>query len=1003
MKTLSIPHRLVMQSFVIRAVLGLMLVFGIGASAHALADVRPTVLTLLPGFASFESVQYAADTPSDPTLPASGTAELVVTAGSIRVVASGVSFSNLIFDKGGALNGVQFTLGKPLVVGGIGGSSIELPAGVFNWTKPGELRTSGNAIVRLPFRNPDGSNIIGRIGVIKSTTDASGTALELGQIVLQLPTGSNVIRFPGVEVTAAPMVWAGRFPAGGATTWELRVPESTKVAVAVPGLPSSPDFPIRANVVGLRIDQSGRPGFDRADIAVGTPANPLRLAPLQFAGLDIVVKGGKLSMSGGVPSFEGLVFDITLPEGITNAAGNGRAVLLGVPVDLSRGLMIGVEKQLDAKIGDLTISCPSMVLDLSPLAALEFPGVPEFARRLPSWSGIWFRSGTLQIPIGPRSIGIELSNFALDMSGVTGKVKITKGLEPILLDGFKINVSTLSLELLRGQLIGCGIVGGIELSLGEGGKTVLDAKVEHSRANGIAIAISSPGEIDFGFGLKLNGIKGSYSQSDRMLLLSGTLSMASPAFSVKLTNFRIDANGVIYLPDEGLLTFPEPVVVDLGILLGEFRRIGFNCSSGGRKVDSVTFSGTARFKSPIEGLSFGSEMDLEHVTIGRGTGGRPVDIEIGGLSVAVEIPELGSVGGTLGLRDDLPGFRDMDVLFGDANFTLDPLGASMGVAFLLAPERQAWFVGGQAGFTPEIMVQLPSPSGPVPLFRIEGFLGGFGMNVDPIAEGGIGPIVKPAEQLKYSDGTVLMQAGLMLSDYVGGDKVWWADTTMTATLNPTMFDLTARMAFLDFGGVSGFPSERAWRSRDNTARAFMTLDLDESPSFMLGGDFDLNFPNKAFPLVEAGGEALMRFAGNEKFIHVGYYWAKEARYRQRPLTVRVGSALSDFAEVEGKAGVRFDFQNNEAEMKVDLDARFKLIPLEGYAAGTLRLKGIGTNDPITTGSLTVGGRVDFGVVEGEGRGSIDIECTKRYLELEGKIYGRVGLLSAELPIKQRID
>jgi len=43
------------------------------------------------------------------------------------------------------------------------------------------------------------------------------------------------------------------------------------------------------------------------------------------------------------------------------------------------------------------------------------------------------------------------------------------------------------------------------------------------------------------------------------------------------------------------------------------------------------------------------------------------------------------------------------------------------------------------------------------------------------------------------------------------------------------------------------------------------------------------------------------------------------------------------------------------------------------------------------------------VVEGEGRGSIDIECTKRYLELEGKIYGRVGLLSAELPIKQRID
>jgi len=976
-------------------------VFCMAASAHAAE--RPSTLTLLPGVATLESVRYAPQTPSDLTQPASGTADLAVVVGAVRVVASGVTFSNLIFDQGGALSGVQFTLARPLLVERLAGCSIEFPAGTFTWTRPGELRTTANAVVRLPFRNPDGSNIVGRVGSIKSASSASGTTLDLEQVVLQLPAGSNMLRLPGVEVTAAPFVWSAWFAAGGATTWELKVPGSTRVGVAVPGLPSAPEHPLRADVVGLRVDQAGRPSFTRATLALGTAANPLRIAPLQFAGLDIAVTGGSMSMSGGTPAFDGLVFDITLPEGITNAAGNGRAVLRGVPVDLSRGLLIGIEKQLDARIGELAISCPSMVLDLSPFAALDFAGVPDFAKRLPSWTGLWFRSGTLRVPIGTRGVTVDLSKFVLDMSGVTGSVRATQGLEPLVLDGFTVAVRELSLELLRNRLVGCSIGGGIEIALGNGSRPSLDARVEYSEGNGIAIAIGSPRALDLGFGLSLAGIRGSYSQPDRMLLLSGTLSMQNPAFSVKLSNFRIDANGVIYLPDDGLLTFPEPVVVDLGILLGEFRRIGFNCSDGGRKIDSVTFTGTARFKSPIEGISFGSEMDLEHVTIGPGTGGRPVDIAIGGLSVAVEIPELGSVGGTLGLRDDLTGFPGTEVLFGDANFTLDALGAGLGVAFLIAPERQAWFVGGQAGFTPEIMVQLPSPSGPVPLFRIEGFLGGFGMNVDALAEGGVGPITKPADQLKHSDGTILMQAGLMLSDYVGGDRVWWADTTMTATLNPTMIDLTARMAFLDFEGVSGFPTEAQWRRRDNTARAFMTIDADDDPSFMLGGDFDFNFPNKAFPIVEASGEALMRFARSEKFIHVGYWWADDARLRQRALSVRVGSALADFAEVEGKAGLRFDFQRNEAEMRVDLDARFKLVPVEGYARGMLRLKGIGTNDPVTEGSLAVGGRVDFGIVEAEGRGMLEFECTKRYLELEGKLYGRVGLVSAELPITQRID
>lgn len=978
------------------------------APAHGATVERPPTLALLPGFVTLESVQYAANTPANLTQPASGRADLAVTMGAVRVAASGVSFSNMVFDGAGQLAGVQFSLGQPLVVDRVAGCVLELAAGTFTWTRPGQLASSGAMTLRLPFRNPDGTPVAARVGSLSSISEATGTRVALGQITLQLAAGSNALRLPGLELTAAPMAWSGVFPASGAATWELTVPGRTRVALGIPGLASTPEFPVQAEVAGLRVDQAGKASFESAAIQLGTAANPLKLLPIQFGGLEIAVMGGRVSMQRGIPAFEGLTFDITLPEGITNAAGNGRAVLRGVAVDLSRGLLIAVEKQLRARIGDLSIDCASMVLDLSPLSALEFAEAPDFAKARPSWTGLWFRSGTLDLPIGGRPVRVDLRNFALDALGFTGRVSVARGIEPIELDGFRINVNSLSLEMLRNRLIGCSIAGGVEITLGSGAKATLRASIEHSASNGIAISIGSPDALDLGFGLRIGDLRGSYSQSERMLVLSGMLSMANPAFAVRITNFRIDANGVIYLPDEGLLTFPKPVEVDLGVIVGEFRRIGFNCSNGGRKVDSVTFTGTARFKSPIEGLNLGGEMDLEHVTIGPGTGGRPVDIEIGGLSIAAEIPELGTVGGSFGLRDDLAGFRGIDVLYGDANFNLTPLGASMGVAFLIAPEKQAWFVGGQAGFTPEIMVQLPSPGGPVPLFRIEGFLGGFGVNVAALAEGGIGPITKPADQLRWSDGTVLMQAGLMLSDYAGGDKLWWADTTLTATLNPVMLDLTARMAFLDLAGVSGFPSESQWRRRDNTARASMTLDLDDDPSFLLGADFDFNLPSKSFPVIEAEGEALMKFARGEKFVRTGYWWADQARERQRALSIRVGSVLEEIVTIEGKAGMRVDFMPDmsgirTAEIRVDLDAKFKLVPLEGYARGMLRIDGLGGSDPVARGSLTVGGLGELGPVVAEVRGQIGFECSKRYLELEGKVYGRVGPIAGELDISRRLQ
>lgn len=969
---------------------------------------RPTTLQLVPDVVRIENVSYAADAPADPAQPAAGTGRLVVTAGGFTVTKDGVTFSNLVFDAQGRMQAVVFTLDQKLTTQSIAGCVIEIPSGTATWRIPDGLTFAGPIVVRLPFRNPDGSPVTCTTRSLTAQTAAGVRTLTLEALALQGPAGTNGLRFPGLRVSAAPfdlkMTWTDAAPA----TWELRV-ASAQVLLGVPGLATATE-PLEANARAIRIEHTGEVSFESATLVVERV-----IAPIQIQGLELRIRSGSVGMVRSVPQFQGIRADLKLPDGIRDAAGTGPALIPDVGLDLGTGLVLDIGKPfrgsvaLPGSTGFRTLlSCTQMVLDLSGFGAIGVPGAPPEVTA-PSWMGLWFKNGQIRLPLGSGAdtLALDLSRFCVDAAGLTGQVRVTSALPRLTFEGFDVSLSEVRLGFFRNQIVE-GRLGG-RLDVGELGD--LGATIEFSLRGLEAIALSSDAGLRLSepLGFSLRGIKGSLDLTSRpaMLVLSGILDLSQPDLETRVTDFRIDGAGRLYLPEEGVLTLNDPAVIRLFEMIEiEVRRIGFSCPDGVR-IGSITFTGTARLDNAIEGLDLGGEVDLEHLTIRPGPTPLQPIVEIGGLGLTATIPELGTIGASLKLSDELEGFRGTPVLYGDAEFALEPLGGvGLDVTFLMALDVQkaSWFVGGDAMLPQPIRIDIPPtpPKPQIPLFQVKGFLGGFGMNVAPLASGGgIGPIKQPELELRHSPGTVLGQAGLMLAEYAVGDRVWWADATLTATFNPMMFDLTGRMALLDLEGVSGFPSNAEWKRRDRIARAFVNLDLDAQPSFSMGGDLDMNFPTREFALADASGEALLRFGssgnGTEQFLRAGCWWCSP---RQRAMQIGAARALDDLVELRGKVGMELDFAARRGEMRFDTRAKFKPVDVRGTLKGKLRVESVGSSNMTAEGDLAVRGTADFEVVECTVRGDVRARCTLSRLTLGGRLRGKVGCFDGEVAIEE---
>jgi hypothetical protein len=981
---------------------------------------RPTSVDVLPGLLKLEGISYAAGTSPDPRQAGAGSAKLVLTIGQFTTTLDGVPIRDLVLDGQNTVTSVVITPAQAIVLDGLAASKLEIPAGVLTYrvAEGLTLEAAKAAVLTLPLRLADGTQVRLKSAGLKfahGAAQASENVLALERAVLDGVNGPVNITMPGFSVSSpsvdARVSWGG---AGGLAV-ELKATSAT-VGLGLPGLATAPDLPLEATVANLRLTSRGEVSFDNADLKANVP-----VAPVQCAGFELRVRGGKVSCVNSVPKFEAVRVDVLFPESVKNAAGNGRASVLDVGVDLSSGLVIDVNKSLSATIGGLKLDCSQMVLDLSTTSATSNTSAPAVIRDRKSWTGAWLKQGTLKVPIGGKDLSVTLggggNGLMIEPQGMSGTAKADSGIPKVEMSGFDVTPRLVEVAFLRNQLTRGHIAGAMKVGDGAGKLGDLDADIDFtlgtsSQPGDVAMTLASNSGLDLSdeLGLSIKKVRGRLSTADKLLVLSGELTVKDPGVKVQVSNFRVDANGKLYLPEEGVITLDDPATVDVGVLAAEVRRVGFTCAPDGRTIRSVSFTGTARLKSPVEGLSLGGEIDLEHLTIKPPEGpGKPPQVELGGLGVEVSIPELGTVGASLAMSDDLEGFKGTQVLYGDALFNLKPLGnVGLDVTFLLDPKDAAWFVGGDCMLPTGIKVVIPATptSPPVPLFEIKGFLGGFGFNVAPLnaSGGGIGPIKEPEKELCLSRGTVLGQAGLLLADYYGGDRVWWADATLTATFNPLMMDLTARTALLDLEGVTSFPSNDEWKKRDRIARAYINLDLASQPALAMGGDFDMNFPTRQFALVDASGEGRIKLSADEAYIRLGYWWAEKERDRQRAIHITAARALDDYVELSGKMGLVVDLIDKSGEMRLDTKAEFKQIPVGGTMKGRLAVNGIGSDRLSASGELDIRGRADFEIFEAEARGTVDAEYNTRdyrnKLHVKGTLEGKAGPMTGEIKVAE---
>jgi hypothetical protein len=90
---------------------------------------RPTGVEVLPGLLKLEGISYAAGTSPDPKQAAAGAAKLVLTIGQFTTALDGVPIRELVLDAQNKVTSVVITPAQAVVLDGIAGSKLEIPAG----------------------------------------------------------------------------------------------------------------------------------------------------------------------------------------------------------------------------------------------------------------------------------------------------------------------------------------------------------------------------------------------------------------------------------------------------------------------------------------------------------------------------------------------------------------------------------------------------------------------------------------------------------------------------------------------------------------------------------------------------------------------------------------------------------------------------------------------------------------------------------------------------------
>lgn len=979
----------------------LVLVLCLGSAAQA---QRPRELTAAGGTVALRNIQYKADTPPSEASPAEGIAQLALRiAGSTGTLES-VPFVRLT-SQNGVAQGVELTLPTPLVLPDVlgPGSSLRLPTGKLTYDTTAHLLSLSSAgALTLPVRGQDGKSLSLTITQLNLATLGNKTTLSLQGVRVSGDSSGAVLALPEVTLQAAPANFELSWEGSAAPLWKLTFP-SASIRVATPGLATTEEKPLSAKVTNATLDQSGSLRFTEASLEHET-----RIRAGDAVGFELLIKSGSVAMPTGALELKRIVADLTLPELVKDRQG-GRAVVRGVSLQWDDGPVaaLGAEQLsasgLELQLEGLQLTLKQASLDLS--QSLKAGNVPaSSAAAVPSWMGLWIAQGELTLPADLSSPKVTVSDFLIEPQGVSGTTQLSN--LRLAVQGFPLERVGGAVSLRQNQVT----AGSLEGSLTLPGLGALQVRTSFTAAGQVSLTVRQNETLKLpALQLEIRKARGQLTAvagQPARLVLGGELAFDNiPGLpeglknvTLALSDLGVGSDGKLFLPRDGCLTFPRPKRVALGPLGVELRRIGFETRNN--ELYSVTLSGGADFGQDLEGLPLAGGVDFEGLTIARDGNDSDTlpDVTVGGVRIEGRIEGLGRLEGELQSRE-IPTFGPS--LYGGASLELDALGgAGLELDFLLAPQRQAWFVGGGVALNAAsaIRVSLPTPGGPVPVFNLYGFGGGFGFNIAPkpgLSPAERGRISDPERQLVYSANSALLQGTLLVGDQVTGN-LWWGETTLTLGFNPLVAELAGKVAFLDPGGPR-FASLEEWAELDRTASVFVSLDT-RAPAFVLGGGLDFYFPTRAINLLELHGQAELKLAPREQYLRVGWEPAG-----QKAVSVQFLAAAKDTLEIKGKAGFELDFLKSAAQLSFDTRASLQLpeVSVRGTLRGKLELD---ARQRSGTGTLKLRGVADFDLFEASIRTSLTAKFNTaefpNQLNLKGKLKGKVGFLEAEVPFEQ---
>lgn len=981
--------------------LSVVLVLCLGSTAQA---QRPRDITAAGGAVALRNIQYKSDTPPTETVPAEGIAQLALRIANSTGTLERVPFVRLT-SQNGVVQGVELTLSAPLLLPDVlgPGSSLRLPTGKLTYDATTHLLSLSSAgTLTLPVRGQDGKSLSLTVSQLNLTQLGTKTSLSLQGVSVSGDSSGAVLALPEVTLQAAPANFELSWEGSAAPLWKLSFP-SASIRVATPGLATTDEKPLRARVTNATLDQSGSLRFAEATLERET-----RVSAGDAVGFELVIKSGRVGMPTGALELKGIVADLTLPALIKNKQG-GRAIVRGASLQWDDGPVasLGAEQLgasgLELQLEGLQLTIKQASLDLS--QSLKAGNVPaSSAAAVPSWMGLWIAQGELTLPAEMSSPKVTISDFLIEPQGVSGTAQLSN--LRLAVQGFPLEKVGGAVSLRQNQVTAGNLQGSLTLP----GLGALQVRTSFTTAGQVSLTVRQNETLKLeALQLEIRKARGQLKVTagqPAQLVLGGELAFASiPGLPEGLKNVTlavsdlgVGSDGKLFLPRDGCLTFPRPKRVAIGPLGVELRRIGFETRNN--ELYSVTLSGGADFGQDLEGLPLAGGVDFEGLTISQdGTDSDNLpDVTIGGVRIEGRIEGLGKVEGELQNRN-IPTFGPS--LYGGVSLELDALGgAGLELDFLLAPQKQAWFVGGGVALNAAsaIRVSLPTPGGPVPVFNIYGFGGGFGFNIAPkpgLPPAERGRISDPERQLVYSANASLLQGTLLVGDQITGN-LWWGETTLTLGFNPLTAELAGKVAFLDPGGPR-FASLDEWAELDRTASVFVSLDT-RAPAFVLGGGLDFYFPTRAINLLELHGQAELKFAPREQYLRVGWEPAG-----QKAVSVQFLAAAKDILEIKGKAGFELDFLKSTA--KLDFDTRATLQLPEVTVRGTLRGKlELDARQRSSEGTLKLRGVADFDFFEASIRTDLAAKFNTRefpnQLNLKGKVKGKVGFLEAEVPFEQ---